>query len=73
MIKGWEEGVLGMCVGEKRQLIVPPELGYGEQVRREREIFPGYSFKQRMACLLFLYCCYEAYTARSMHFPGYIW
>ena len=32
VIKGWEEGVLGMCVGEKRKLIVPPEMGYGDQV-----------------------------------------
>merc|ERR1712234_82195 len=31
VFKGWEEGVLGMCVGEKRKLIVPPALGYGDQ------------------------------------------
>ena len=28
-VKGVEKGVLGMCVGEKRKLIVPPELGHG--------------------------------------------
>lgn len=31
VIKGWDEGLVDMCIGEKRTLTVPPSYGYGQR------------------------------------------
>lgn len=27
----WDEGLIGMCPGDRRKLTIPPEFGYGDR------------------------------------------
>ena len=31
VIKGWDQGIAGMLIGEKRELTLSPEMGYGDR------------------------------------------
>jgi hypothetical protein len=53
---GWDQGLLGMCVGEKRKLKIPSKLGYGPQ--GSPPTIPGMFFLKKHF-LLFVFWVYS--------------
>lgn len=47
LIKGMDQGLLGMCAGEKRSIIIPPFLAYGEKGYGKPGITPLLLFGER--------------------------
>lgn len=46
LIAGMDRGLLGMCVGERRIITMPPSLGYGENGDGECQRWHGCNFSQ---------------------------
>lgn len=51
VIKGWNEGLKGIGVGERRKLVIPPELGYADRGAGRGLIPPGATLIFELECM----------------------
>ncbi|KAH8051287.1 peptidyl-prolyl cis-trans isomerase [Aureococcus anophagefferens] len=51
VIKGWDQGCLGMTVGEVRELVIPADEGYGANGFPAWGIPPGGTLNFTLECL----------------------
>lgn len=64
LIKGMDQGLLGMCPGERRKIIIPPFLAYGEKGYGEGRQGPGDSLE--VGCTqLFRLCTAQGHLAKE--------
>lgn len=65
VIKGWDMGVVGMRVGERAKLIVPPKLGYGKkgagpEIPGDATLVRRRTSNRRPCRVLLRGCCHHA-------------
>lgn len=69
VIKGWDQGLNDMCIGEKRRLTIPPHLGYGDA---------GAGILIKLRSSYFMYCCvqkgfFHLYWSKSLSHKNYFY
>ena len=58
VIKGFERGVTDMCIGQKREIVIPPSLGYGKRGAGE---IPGEKLFTNPTQCHYLWQCFSVF------------